>query len=95
MTMYQKNVCVEFFNTCPKNFSLGKNKSSLTIHLSSLLVKCVEDVACKSSNNNFYKELSDLIGSHSMQCIRDMYIVLPLLENYAKKSRNRFQLRFF
>jgi len=29
--------------------------SSLGLHLSSLLVKCVEDVACESSHNNFYK----------------------------------------
>ena len=29
--------------------------SSLRLYLSSLLVKCVEDVACKASHNNSYK----------------------------------------
>ena len=46
-----------------KDIFATKKKSSLTIllsslglHLSSLLVKCVEDVACKSSHINFYKK---------------------------------------
>jgi hypothetical protein len=46
----------------PKKGSF-ENKSTLTIllsslglHLSSLLVNCVEDVACKSSHNNSYKK---------------------------------------
>ena len=55
--------CADFFlNTCPKRAMLTE-KSSLTIlssslglHLSSLLVKCVKDVACKSSHNKFYKK---------------------------------------
>jgi hypothetical protein len=57
-----KSEGVGFFNICPKMAIFGK-KSSLTIilssiglYLSSLLVKCVEDVACKSSHNNFYKK---------------------------------------
>jgi hypothetical protein len=66
-----KSECVDFylfiFNTCPKRKKLIKNSSltillsSLGLHLSSLLVKCVEDVACKSFHNIFYKKLSDLI----------------------------------
>ena len=57
-----KNECVDLFWYMFEKGILGK-KSSLTIflsslglYLSSLLVKCVEDVACKSSHNNFYKE---------------------------------------
>ena len=59
-----KSECVFFlfFNICPKR-AFKKKDSSLTIllfslglHLSSLLAKCVEDVACKSSYNNFYKK---------------------------------------
>jgi hypothetical protein len=47
----------------PKKDNFGEKKSSLTIllsslglYLSSLLVECVEDVACKSSQNQFYKK---------------------------------------
>ena len=57
-----KSEGADFFNTCPKTAILRTN-SSLTIllstpglTLSSLLVKCVKDVACKSSHNNFYKK---------------------------------------
>ena len=39
-----------------KNLSLSILLSSLGLHLSSLLVKCGEDVACNSSYNNFYKK---------------------------------------
>ena len=51
-----------FSNTCPKRAILEK-KSSLTIllyslgpYVSSLLVKCVEDVAYKYFHNNVYKK---------------------------------------
>ena len=40
--------------------------SSLGLHLSSLLVKCVEDVACESSHNTFTKQMSNLICTCSM-----------------------------
>ena len=67
MTMHQKVKVLIFFNM-PKKGSFEKNSSltillsSLGLHLSSLLVKCVEDVACKSSHNNFYKKkMSDSI----------------------------------
>ena len=56
-----KDECVDFLNTCPKRAILKKNSSlnillsSLGLHFSSLFVQCVEDVACKSSHNNFYK----------------------------------------
>ena len=56
-----KSEDADYFNTCPKRAILEKKFESLTIllsslglHLSSLLVKCVEDVACKSSHNDFY-----------------------------------------
>ena len=68
-----KNECADFFNTCPKRAPLKKIKSCLTIllsslglHLSSLLVKCVEDVACNSSHNNSYKKKCDLTCTCSM-----------------------------
>ena len=49
-----------------KKSSLTILLSSLGLHLSSPLVKCVEDVACKSSQNNFHKKKSDLICACSM-----------------------------
>ena len=69
-----KSECVSIFNfnICPKKANLKKNPSltillsSLGLHLSSLLVKCVEDVDCKSSHNNLYKKMSDLICTCSM-----------------------------
>jgi hypothetical protein len=60
-----KTECADlFFNTCPKSALLKKlssfdeHLSFVGLHLSTLLVKCVEDVACKSSRNNFYKKMS-------------------------------------
>ena len=55
-----KSECADFLkNMCPKNNNFGEEKnSSLSIlmsFLSSLLVRCVEDVACKSCYNNSYK----------------------------------------
>ena len=57
----QKVDVLKKINICSKRAVLKKEKSSLTIllsslglHLSSLLVECVEDVACKSSHNNFF-----------------------------------------
>ena len=50
-----------FFNTCPRRAilisfsSLIILLSSFGLHLSSLLVKCVKDVDCKSTYNNLYK----------------------------------------
>ena len=65
-----KNECADFFNICPKRTVWKKNKKtkktsltillySLGLPLSSLLVRCVQDVACKSSHNNVYKKMSD------------------------------------
>jgi hypothetical protein len=48
--------------------------SSLGLHLSSRFVKCVKDVACKSSHINFYKTMSDLICTCSMYFACDMYL---------------------
>ena len=56
-----KSECADFFIYMPKKDGFEKN-SSLTILLSSFglhlssLVKCVKDVVCKSSHNNFYKK---------------------------------------
>jgi hypothetical protein len=49
-----------------KNSSLTILLSSLGIYLSLLIVKCVKDVAYKSSHNIFYKKMSDLICTCSM-----------------------------
>ena len=58
-----KSECA-FFNICPTKAFLRRKKfkkktiillSSPGLYLSSLIVRCVEDVACKSSHNNFYK----------------------------------------
>ena len=51
--MHQKMNVLIFFNICPKRANLTILLSSLGLHLSSLLVKCVKDVACKSSHNIF------------------------------------------
>ena len=59
-----KSERVDCFSTCSKGqFWKEKYKSSLIIllfslgsHLSSFLVKSVEDVACKFSHNNSYKK---------------------------------------
>ena len=62
LTMHQKNECAQFFQYMPKkgNFeiisSLTILLSSFGLHLSSILVKSVKDVACKSSHKNFYKK---------------------------------------
>jgi hypothetical protein len=60
--MHQK-VKVLVFLIYAQKWQFLEKKSSLTIilssiglYLSSLLVKCVKDVACKSSHNNFYKK---------------------------------------
>ena len=66
--MYQKvNVLIFFMHVQKRQFYLKKKNSSLTIllsslglHLSSLLVRCVEDVACKSSHNNLFNERFNL-----------------------------------
>ena len=64
----KKWMCWFFFMHVQKRqFYLKKKNSSLTIllsslglHLSSLLVRCVEDVACKSSHNNLFNERFNL-----------------------------------
>jgi hypothetical protein len=59
-----KSECADFFYTCPKRGIYEKNSSltillsSLGLHLSSLLVKCVDKVACKSSHKILYKNQS-------------------------------------
>ena len=80
-----KSEGADFLNTCPirailkeKNSSLTIFLSSLGLHLSSLLVECVEDVGCKYSHNNFYKKMSNLICTCSIQFTCDMYLVLSL-----------------
>ena len=56
-----KNECVDFFQYMSKKdifkeiSSLLIFLSSLMLYLSSLLVKCVKDVACKSSHKKIYK----------------------------------------
>ena len=53
-----------FYKTCSKTAFLKRKKESsstillfsLQLHLSSLLVKCVKDMAYKSSHNNFYQK---------------------------------------
>ena len=59
--MHQKVNVLIFFNICSKRAFLEKFKFDHSLayswaHLSSLLVKCVEDVACKSSYNNSQKK---------------------------------------
>ena len=62
MTMHQKVNVLDFLIHVQKEQFWKKNQnltillSSFGLHLSSLLVKCVEDVACKSSHNIFYKK---------------------------------------
>ena len=70
-----KSECADLFLNMPKK-GIFEKKSSLIIllsflglYLSSLLVKYVEDVACKSSHNNYNKKinyLSDFICTCSM-----------------------------
>ena len=61
MTMHRKWTCWFFLIYAQKgHFWYNKSRltillSSLRLHLSSLLVRSVKDVACKSSHNNFYK----------------------------------------
>jgi hypothetical protein len=61
--MHQKVKVLIFLIHAQKGQIWKKKKGSLTIllsslglYLSSLLVKCVEDVDCKSSHNNFTKK---------------------------------------
>ena len=68
----------------PKKDIFEKN-SSLTILLSSLLVTCVEDLACKSSHNNFYhkNEQFNLYIFNVFTC--DIYLVL-YMEHYLQPA---------
>ena len=50
--------------------------SSLGLHLSSLLVECIEDVACISSHNNFYQK-NERFNFYMFNIIY-MYLVLSL-----------------
>ena len=67
-----KSECPDIFDIGPKR-AVWKKKlknSSLTILLSSLvllLVRCVEDVGCEYSHNNFYKQNERFIFVH-VQC---------------------------
>ena len=60
--MHRKMNVLNFLNICSKgNLGWTKNKFDQSLvfswlHLSSLLVRCVVDVACKYSHNNFYKQ---------------------------------------
>ena len=60
-----KSECADFLKYMPKKGSFESFiifLSSLGVHLSSLLIKCVKDVAYKSSQNNFYqKKMNDFI----------------------------------
>ena len=75
MTMHQEVNVLIFLNIGPKrgvlknNCSLTILLSSLGVHLSSLLVKCVEDVACKSSQNNFYKKKNERFNLYMVNVI--------------------------
>jgi hypothetical protein len=56
-----KSEGADFFNTCPIRAILRKSiliilLSCLGLHFSSLLVKCVQDVTCKSSHNSLFKK---------------------------------------
>ena len=69
-----------------KNSSLIILLSSLGLHLSSLLVECVEDVACSSSHNNFYqKKMSNLLCTSSMFFTCDKYLML-YIEHYLQPT---------
>jgi hypothetical protein len=46
----------DIFEKIKKRSSLIILQSSLGLSLSSQSVKCVKDVACKSTHNNFYKK---------------------------------------
>jgi hypothetical protein len=67
-----KSEGADFFDNMSKKGSFEKKiKSdhsfiSLELHLSSFIVECVKDVASKSSHNNFYKYISDLICTCSV-----------------------------
>ena len=59
-----KSECVDYLKIYAQKGHFWRKKnssstillSSLGLHLSSFLVKCVKDVACKSSHNNFYQK---------------------------------------
>ena len=61
-----------------KNSSLTILLSSLGLHLSSLLVKCVEDVACKSSHSNFYKK------NERFNFVHDLHVTSTLCCHYIR-----------
>ena len=66
MTMHQKvKVLIILIHAQKGQFwkksSLTILLSSIGLYLSSFLAKCVEDVACKSSHNKYYKKVSDFI----------------------------------
>jgi hypothetical protein len=44
-----------------KNIKFDHSLIVSWLRLSSLLVRCVKDVACKSSHNNFYKQNEQFI----------------------------------
>ena len=82
-----KSECAHFFKYIPKGKFWKEKKikfdilfSSLGLPLSSLLVKCVEDVACKFSHNNFYKNRA--IYFIHVQC--NLHVTCTLCCHYSK-----------
>ena len=68
MTMHQKMNVLIFLKYIPPK-SIFEKKSTLTILLSSLFVKCVKDMACKSSHNNSYKKKNERFNLYMFNVI--------------------------
>ena len=85
--MQQKVNVLNFFSTCSKRAVLKINSSltvllfSLGFHLSSLLVKCVGDVACKSSYNKFFQKKIAIQFVH-VSC--NLHVTCTLCCHYIK-----------
>ena len=96
-----KSECAYSFNICQNMVFFRKiqvwpfSYLLLRLHLSSLLVKCVKDVACKSSHNNLQKHYA--IYFVHIQC--NLHVTCTLCCHYwkslQKKNRNCFPFGSF
>ena len=64
------------------------------LHLSSLLVRCVEDVACKIFTTMYTNQMSNLICTCSMQSTCDMYLYVVHWALWATRFLSRGRVCF-
>ena len=85
MTMHQKTYVLIFFLKQAQEDHFG-------LHLSSLLCWMYRRRGLQIFSQQYLKRMRWFICTYSMWITCDMYLVFLVLENYAKKNRNRFPI---